>query len=67
MGYVFGGTVAENDGEKFIRFGEMVSTSSLTMEVKSVTHALRWIASRSDSQTTQSCLMSEFEACGFGV
>ena len=29
-----------------------VSTSSLTMEVEAVTHALRWIASRGDSQTT---------------
>ena len=29
-----------------------VSTSSLTMEVEAVTYALRWIASRGDSQTT---------------
>ena len=29
-----------------------LSTSSLTMEVEAVTHALRWIASRGDSQTT---------------
>ena len=29
-----------------------VSTFSLTMEVEAVTHALRWIASRGDSQTT---------------
>ena len=29
-----------------------VSASSLTMEVEAVTHALRWIASRGDSQTT---------------
>ena len=29
-----------------------VSTSSLTMEVEYVTHALHWIASRGDSQTT---------------
>ena len=28
-----------------------VSASSLTMEVEAVTHALRWIASRGDSQT----------------
>ena len=59
--------MAEIDDEKLIRFGEMVSTSSLTMKVEAVTHALRWIASGSDSQTTQSCLMSEFEACGFRV
>ena len=31
-----------------------VLTSSLTMEMEAVTHALRWIASRGDSQTTQS-------------
>ena len=29
-----------------------VSTSSLTMEVEAVTHALRWVASRGDSRTT---------------
>ena len=29
-----------------------VPTSSLTMEVEAVTHALRWIASRGDNQTT---------------
>ena len=29
-----------------------VSTSSLTMEVEAVIHALRWIALRSDGQTT---------------
>ena len=29
-----------------------VSASSLTMEMEAVTHALRWIASRGDSQTT---------------
>ena len=29
-----------------------VSTSSLTMEVEVVAHAIRWIASRGDSQAT---------------
>jgi len=31
---------------------DTVSTSSLTMEVEAVTHALRWVASRGDSRTT---------------
>ena len=35
----------------------MVSTSSLTMEVEAVTHALRWIASRCDSQTTHAIIL----------
>ena len=37
----------------------MVSTSSLTMEVEAVTHALRWIASRGDSQTTHAIILTD--------
>ena len=33
-----------------------ISTSSLTMEVETVTHSLRWIASRSDSRTTHAII-----------
>ena len=33
-----------------------VPTSSLTMEVEAVTHALRWIASRGDNQTKHAIL-----------
>ena len=36
-----------------------VSTSSLTMEVEAVTYALRWIASRGDSQTTHATILTE--------
>ena len=36
-----------------------VSTSSLTMEVEAVTHALRWIASRGDSRTTHTILLRD--------
>ena len=36
-----------------------VSTSSLTMEVEAVTHALRWIASRGDSQTTLAVILTD--------
>ena len=36
-----------------------VSTSSLTMEVEAVTHALRWIASRGDSQTTHAVILTD--------
>ena len=36
-----------------------VSTSSLTMEVEAVTHALRWTASRGDSQTTHAILLTD--------
>ena len=35
-----------------------VTTSSLTMEVETVTHALRWIASRGDSQTTHAIILT---------
>ena len=35
-----------------------VSTSSLTMEVEAVTHALRWIVSRGDSQTTHTIILT---------
>ena len=35
-----------------------ISTSSLTMEVEAVTHALRWIASRGDSQTTPAIILT---------
>ena len=34
-----------------------VSTSSLTMEVEAVIHALCWIASRGDSQTTHAIIL----------
>ena len=37
-----------------------VSTSSLTMEVEAVTHAIRWIASRSDSQNTHAIILTDF-------
>ena len=36
-----------------------VSTSSLTTEVEAVTHALRWIASRSDSQTRHAIILTD--------
>ena len=35
-----------------------VSTPSLTMEVEAVTHALRWTASRGDSQTTHATVLT---------
>ena len=36
-----------------------ISTSSLTIEVEVVTHALRWIASRGGSQTTHAILLTD--------
>ena len=36
-----------------------VSTSSLTMEMEAVTHALRQIASRGDSQTTHAIILTD--------
>ena len=36
-----------------------ISTSSLTMEVEEVTHALRWIASKDDSQTTHAIILTD--------
>ena len=36
-----------------------VSNSSLTMEAEGVTHALRWIASRGDSQTTHAIILTD--------
>ena len=36
-----------------------VSTSSLTMEEEAVTHALRWIAPRSDSQTRHAIILTD--------
>ena len=36
-----------------------VSTSSLTMEMEAGTHALRWIASRGGSQTTQAIILTD--------
>ena len=36
-----------------------VSTSSLTMAVEAVTHALRWIASRGDSRSTHAILLTD--------
>ena len=36
-----------------------ISTSSLTMEVEAVTHALRWIDSRGDSQTTPAIILTD--------
>ena len=38
---------------------DTVSTSSLTMEVEAVTLALRWIASRGDSQTTRAIILTD--------
>ena len=38
---------------------DTVSTSSLTMEVEAVTLALRWIASRGDSQTTHAIILTD--------
>ena len=35
-----------------------VVTSSFTMEAEVVTNALRWMASRSDSQTTHAIILS---------
>ena len=35
------------------------STSSLTMEVEAVTHALRWIATRGDRRTTHTILLRD--------
>ena len=37
----------------------MVSTSSLTMEVEAVTHAFSWIASRGDSQTAHATILTD--------
>ena len=39
-----------------------VSTSSLTMEVEAVTHALHWSASRGDSQTTHAIILTDSRA-----
>ena len=36
-----------------------VSTSSLTMEVEAVTHAIHWIASRGDSQTKHAIILTD--------
>ena len=36
-----------------------VSTFSLTIEVEAVTHALRWIASRDDSQTKHNIILTD--------
>ena len=36
-----------------------VSTSSLTTEVEAVTHALRWVASRGDNQTTHAIILTD--------
>ena len=36
-----------------------VSTSSLTMQLEAVTHALRWIAPRGDNQTIQAILLTD--------
>ena len=36
-----------------------VSTSSLTMAVEAVTHALRWIASRGDSHITHATILTD--------
>ena len=36
-----------------------VSTSSLTMEMEVVTHALRWIASRGDSRTKHAIILTD--------
>ena len=36
-----------------------VPTSSLTVEVEAITHALRWIASRGDSQTARAIILTD--------
>ena len=36
-----------------------ISTSSLTMEVEAVTHALRWVVSRGDSRTTHVLILTD--------
>ena len=36
-----------------------LSTSSLTMEVEAVIHALRWIAPRGDSRTTHAIILTD--------
>ena len=37
-----------------------VSASSLTMAMEAVTHALRWIASRGDSQNTYAIILTDW-------
>ena len=49
-----GATTVHEEGAAYT-----VSTSSLTMEVEAVTHALRWIASRGDSRTTHTILLRD--------
>ena len=49
-----GATTIYEDSEAYA-----VSAYSLTMEVDAVTLALRWIASRGDSQTTQAILLAD--------
>ena len=46
-------------GATTIHEDSAASTSSLTMEVKAVTYALRWIASRGDSQTTHAFILTD--------
>ena len=37
----------------------ILTTSSLTIEVEAVTHALRWIASRGDSQAPHAMIFTD--------
>ena len=49
-----GATTTHEDNAAYV-----VPTSSLTMEVEAVTHALRWIASRGDSRTTHAIILRD--------
>ena len=49
-----GATTIHEDGAAYT-----VSTSSFTMEVEAVIHALRWIASRGDSRTTHAIILTD--------
>ena len=48
-----GATTIHKDSAAYV-----VSTSRLTMETEAVTHALRWTASRGDSQTTHAIILT---------
>ena len=48
-----GGTVHKDSGS------HRVMTSSLTMEVEAVTHAIQWLASQCDAQITQAIILTD--------
>ena len=50
-----GRTVHEDSG------AHRVTTSSLTMEVEAVTHAIRWLASQRDAQVTHAIILTEWQ------